>query len=172
MMFQEQVTRKLTPRQYMFFNHLSMYIDKDLYFYGSIARADYIASKSDIDLAIFTDNDMSTIYQLCNVLNIKKNEFKKTVYRIGETVVHGFKVRYADPSREIETEISVYDDKYKSLVIQDQKRSDSLPFYVTFLLYIVKILFYDLHIISKKGYKRVKRFLMSADGEVNFIEVL
>ena len=40
-----------------FFKRLENYLDDELYFYGSVNRSDYIHGKSDIDVAIFTDNE-------------------------------------------------------------------------------------------------------------------
>ena len=166
-----EIVNKFTPNQLAFFEHLSTYIDKDLYFYGSITRCDYLPGKSDIDIAIFSDQEQSTIYQISNVLNVKIQDFKKVVYRIDDVVVQGFKLRYADLYKGVETEISVYSDRYKSVVLQDLRRTETMPLYITIILYVVKVLYYDLQIISKKGYKKAKQFLMNQDNQNNFIEL-
>ena len=62
----EEINKKLTDKQREFFNNLSIYIDKPIYFYGSIYRVDYLPGKSDIDIDIFTDNESSTIQILYN----------------------------------------------------------------------------------------------------------
>ena len=60
----DKVERKLTTNEIIFFNNLSAYINTPIYFYGSIRRGDYLQGYSDIDTAIFTDNESSTIYPL------------------------------------------------------------------------------------------------------------
>lgn len=166
----ELENKRLTEKQKIFFNNLSMYISKPLYFYGSIKRTDYIPGKSDIDLAIFTDNESSTIQKLCNFLNVKKSDFKKTVYKINSNMVYGYKIQHEDESNEINVEVAIYNNKYKELVLEDQINT-TLPFYITMVLYIVKLLFYNLKLISKEMYKRIKRFLMNKNDELKFIEV-
>ena len=66
----ETTINELTPYEKDFFTNLRNYIDKPLYFYGSIQRNDYFPGKSDIDIAIFTDNETSTIFLLGNYLNL------------------------------------------------------------------------------------------------------
>lgn len=168
----DKIKDKLTPSQFVFFEHLSMYVDKHLYFYGSITRHDYIPGKSDIDLAIFTDNEQATIVQLCNLLQLKRMDFKKTVYKIGHKVVHGYKARYSNAEKQIMIEISLYNEVHKRLVLQDQWRSsDDFPLHLVMALFVVKVLYYNFHVISGKIYQRIKRYLMSVDGEVNYIQV-
>ena len=72
----ENTKNKLTFNQYDFFQKLRNYINKPIYFYGSIQRNDYFPGKSDLDVDIFTDNESSTIYALGNFLNLTKNDFK------------------------------------------------------------------------------------------------
>lgn len=162
---------RLTKNEKIFFNNLSIYIDKPIYFYGSIQRADYIPGKSDIDIDIFTNNESSTINLLCNFLGLKKNSFKKTVYKINSFMVYGYKTRYEDTINNINIEISLYNEKYKPIVLSDHYNCRYLPLHITIVLYITKILFYNLNIISKKTYKRIKRFLMNPNDELKFIEV-
>lgn len=164
------INKRLTENQKDFFNKLSLYIDKPIYFYGSITRDDYIPGKSDIDVDIFTENESSTIHLLCNFLKIKKQDLRKSLYKINNNMVYGYKVKYNDEINNIDTEISVFNDKYKSSVVQDQAYGSDLPFYITFIIYIVKFLYYNLNIIPEKIYKNIKRLLMNG-GETNFILV-
>lgn len=168
----DKIKDKLTPSQSAFFEHLSLYVDKHLYFYGSIMRHDYIPGKSDIDLAIFTDNEQATLVQLCSLLNLKRSDCKKTVYKIGHKVVHGYKCRYTNMEKQVDIEVSLYNEVYKPWVLQDQTRSsDDLPLNVVLALLVVKVLYYNLCMISRKTYQRIKRYLMSVDDEVNYIQV-
>jgi hypothetical protein len=167
----EKVNKKLTENQKYFFDNLTNYINEDIYFYGSILRSDFIRGKSDIDIDIFSSNETSTIYKICNLLNLNKNCFKKIVYKIDKTVAYGYKGKYKNINEGIEVEISIYNDKYKNIVLNDHYNDYSLPFYIIIALMIIKFLFYNLQLIPKKIYKRCKRFLMNKNDELKFIEV-
>jgi predicted nucleotidyltransferase len=167
----EQINKKLTEKQQIFFNNLSIYIDKPLYFYGSIIRDDYLPGKSDIDIDIFTDNESSTIQMLCNYLNLNKSNFRKSFFKINSTIVRGYKSKYKDDNNNIETELSVYNNKYKNLVLEEHSRCMSLPIYISILLIIVKILYYNLNFISNDSYRICKQYLMNKGGEFKFILV-
>ena len=97
----EQINNRLTDKQKEFFNNLSIYIDKPIYFYGSIIRMDYIPGKSDIDIDIFTDNELSTINMLCNYLGLNKYDFRKSVYKINSKMVYGYKGKYEYKTKDI-----------------------------------------------------------------------
>lgn len=163
--------KRLTQNQRDMLNKISIYIDKPIYIYGSINRSDYIPGKSDIDIDIFTDNESSTMNILSNLLNLNKTDFRKSIFKIDSFMVFGYKTKYSDQANGINFEISIYNDKYKNIVLYDHNNGRFLPFYITFILYIIKILFYELNFISKKFYKRCKRFLMNPDDELKFIEV-
>jgi hypothetical protein len=165
----ENINKRLTDKQKDFFNKLSVYIDKPLYFYGSINRSDYLPGKSDIDIDIFTDNESSTIHMLCNYLHLSKNKFRKSLYKINSKMIYGYKGKYEDELNDIKIEISVYNNKYKSIVLEDQNSNTVLPFYVTITLVIIKILYYNLNLISKDSYRTCKQYLMNRNGELKFI---
>jgi hypothetical protein len=165
----EQINKKLTDKQKQFFNDLSIHIDKPIYFYGSIYRTDYIPGKSDIDIDIFTDNESSTIQMLCNFLNIKKSEFRKSFYKIDSTIVRGFKGKYKDTN--IEIELSIYNNKYKTLVLYEHDKAKHMPSYISFILLIVKFCYYNLGIIPDYIYKMLKINLVNPGSEYKFILV-
>ncbi len=167
----EQINKKLTEKQKQFFNNLSIHIDKPIYFYGSIYRTDYIPGKSDIDVYIFTDNETSTIQMLCNFLNINRNKSKKSFYKLGSTVVCGFKSKYKDERNNIDVEISIYNDKYKKLILDEHNKAKSLPFYITILLIIIKFCYYNLGIIPEYIYKKIKLNLINPGSEFQYILV-
>lgn len=167
----ETIKHKLTQNEEYFFENISKYIDKEIYFYGSIQRTDYIKGKSDIDIDIFTENENSTIYKLCNYLHIKRSEFRKIIYKTNNTLIYGYKTKYKDPDNKIDVEISVYNEKYKSLVLYDHNNGCFLPIYITIALIIVKFLYYNLGIISENSYKVCKQFLMNPNNELRFILV-
>lgn len=163
------IKNKLTVPEKIFVENLSMYIDKPLYFYGSILRSDYIKGKSDIDIDIFTDNTSSTIQKIGNLLNVKKYQFKKFILKIDNLIVNGYKIKYKDDY--INTEISVYDEKYKNIILKEHNIGYNLPLYASIALFIIKQLFYNFKLISSKTYKNCKRFLMNKNAEMKFIEL-
>lgn len=167
----DRINKRLTTEQKIFFDSFSQYINKPLYFYGSIKRADFIPGKSDIDVDIFTDNESSTIQLMCNFLNIKRSDVKKFVYKINSVMVYGNKTKYINEENDIKVEFSIYNKKYKKVVLDDRNYGECLPFHIIVALYIIKFLFYNLNIISKQTYKRCKRFLMNPGDELKFIEV-
>ena len=164
--------KKLTENQKQFFDNLSIFINKPVYFYGSINRPDYIPGKSDIDIDIFADNENSTTQLLSNFLNLKKNEIKKTVLKINSEVVYGHKLQYEDNANGINVEMSIYNENYKQLVLNDHNKNKYLPIYITIPLVIIKFMFYTLNMISKKSFKRCKQYLMNTDDEMKFIELI
>jgi len=165
------INKRLTSEQKIFLDNFSQYIDKPLYFYGSIKRSDFIKGKSDIDVDIFTDNESSTILLICNFLNIKQSDVKKFVYKINNNVVYGYKTKYENEIYGLKLEISIYNNKYKKSVLYDRNYGENLPLHVIIILYVIKVMFYNLNLISKKTYKRCKRFLMNPGDELKFIEV-
>ena len=163
---------KLTENQIKFFDSITIAIDKPVYFYGSINRPDYIMGKSDIDVDIFTDNENSTIHALSNFLDMHKHEFKKTIMNINSELIYGHKVQYEDIDKGINVEMSIFNDTNKQTVLTDHNKNQKLPFYITIALMIVKYMFYNLDMITKKQYKRCKQFLMNAGDEMKFIELI
>ena len=159
-----------------FFNKLSNYLDTKLYFYGSIQRNDYFPKSSDIDVDLFTDNMNSTISKLQHFFGVKRDDFKKFVYNLHKTnkIVFGYKIKYKDLDKNFITEISIYDEKYKAEIILEHNSKSILPFYISWLLIILKYFYYDLNIIPKEYYKYFKRIVMNymIEGtDVEFITI-
>ena len=76
-----ETTRNALPSKLKhFLDKLKDYLDTPLYYYGSVQRKDYVAGQSDIDVAIFTDNENSIISKMCHFLHVKRKEFKKNNY--------------------------------------------------------------------------------------------
>jgi phage-related protein len=165
----ETTKNEMSEYEKHFFNKLSNYLDTKIYFYGSIQRADYFSKSSDIDVDIFTDNEKSTIIKLQNILNLPRSSFNKFVYKLHKTnqLVHGYKVEYIDSVNNFTTEISIYNEKDKYGVLYEHLSKTFLPFYVTFLLLILKTLYYNIQILPKKIYKYLKRIIMNymVEGE-------
>ena len=172
----EVTKNKMPPFANNFFNRLSYYLDKKIYFYGSIQRNDYFPESSDIDVDIFTDNVTSTLHQIQAFLQVNKYDFKKFVYRLhkSNTVASGYKIKYSDAENKFSTEISIYNEKYKDVILKEHNYKTYLPFYISFLLIILKTLYYNVCIIPKPLYKFCKKIIMNymLEGEdVEFIIV-
>jgi len=170
----ETTKNEMPPYAKKFFNKLSQYLDNKFYFYGSIQRNDYFPKSSDIDCDLFTYNESSTITKLQNFLGLKRYEFKKIVYRLHKTntVVYGHKVKYEDLDNNFTTEISIYNEKYKEVVLLEHNSKNNIPIYISVFLICLKYLYYNLGIIPKEYYIYFKKFLMNfmIEGEdVEFI---
>jgi len=146
-----------------FFHRLSNYLDTKIYYYGSVQRGDYFPNSSDIDVDIFTDNDSSTISKLKNFLDVEKIQFNKFIYKLhkSDKLVHGYKVQYNDSLNNFSTEISIYNEKYKENVLIEHNAKTNIPFYATYFLILLKVLYYNLGIISEANYKNIKNFIMN-----------
>ena len=141
-----------------FFNKLSDYLDTPLLFYGSVQRSDYFPGSSDIDVDIFTDNVESTITKMQHFLHVKRMTFKKIVWRISSSgsMVYGYKIMYKDTESLFHAEFSIYDNKYKSEVLKMHLQKTDLPFYISAILFVIKKLYYDLHLLTPEIYRFLK----------------
>ena len=143
-----------------FFKRLENYIDTELYFYGSVNRSDYVHNKSDIDVAIFTDNEYSIINMLQHFLHVKRNAFDKLVWKLNGQMIYGYKIKcknYID----INCEIAIYNNEFKDTILHEIKLGNSVPFYISVLLFILKTLYYTFPIISKDTYTTYKRYVFN-----------
>ena len=124
----ETPKNKLTPKEKQFLDGLSEYLDTKLFYYGSIQRDDYIPGKSDIDVNIFTDNESSTISKLQHYLHVRKKDFQKIVWKVynANKVVTGYKIKYQNSF--IKLEASIYNEKYKFIILKDHNSQLDLPF--------------------------------------------
>ena len=87
-------------------------------------------------------------------------------------MVYGHKVKYADPTNNFLTELSIYDEKDKGAVLVEHNSKAILPFYITGFLIILKIFYYNLGILSEDIYSYFKKIIMNfmVEGEdVEFI---
>jgi len=159
----ETTKNKLPDDINAFFNKLSKYLDTKLMFYGSVQRSDYFPGSSDIDVDIFTDNVDSTIAKLQHFLNFKKKKIKRVVWRLSTTgkMVYGYKVTYKNPDINLAAEFAIYDNKYKKQVLEMHLKKTIVPFYISIILYIIKKLYYDLHVINLDWYRYFKMKALS-----------
>ena len=158
----ETTKHKLPKDIQLFLKNLKHYLNKSLYFYGSIQRHDFI-NGSDLDIDIFTDNESSTIEQISHYLNISKNTLKKTIskYNNDHTVIYGHKVMYESTELSMPIEFSIYNEKNKNQVLHQHNSKVDLPFYVSVLLIILKTIYYKFHLINQKNYSSTKHQLLS-----------
>jgi hypothetical protein len=70
--------------------------------------------------------------------------------------------------------MSIYNEKYKDDVLLEHNSKAILPFYVTFLLIILKFFYYKLQILPEETYSYFKKIIMNymVEGEdVEFVNV-
>lgn len=145
-----------------FFYNLKNLLDTELYFYGSINRPDYIHGKSDIDVAIFTDNEYSIMNQLQYIIHAKKEDFKKVVWKLEGKIVYGFKIK-CDPEllNGAECEIAIYNNDFKDHILTDINKANIVPLLTLMILYVLKIFYYNIPLMSRDTYARIKRFIFN-----------
>ena len=165
----ETTKNKLPNYVNQYFNNLKIYLDGDtILYYGSVQRNDYFHGESDIDVAIFCDNEQSTINKLLNYIRKPKYKVKKIVWQLSTTnkFVYGNKVSYTyinnnNPNETIRIEFAIYNNKFKKDITSIHKRKFILPWYISLYLYILKFIFYRLQILSLDSYKNLKNYALS-----------
>jgi predicted nucleotidyltransferase len=169
----ETTKNKLTQEETIFFQNLRDYLDTPIYFYGSIQRDDYLPEYSDIDVDIFTNSENSIIIKLENYLNVKRNDFQKTLCIMDnkKRVVPGYKIKYNNEDKKINVEFSIFNEKYKKYVIESQKSKFSLSYYTCIILLVLKSLYYKFNIIPFKLFRQLKNYLIgiTEEDKKNFI---
>ena len=160
----EDIKDRLGDYKYNYFTSLQKYLDTELYFYGSIKRFDYFDNGSDIDITVITDNVNSTLSKLQNYLNAKKSEVKKIYQKFYENsnkIVVGYKIKYQDEKKDLNFDILIYDEKYRDIVMENINAINNLPSYVIILLVILKFIYYNLCLIPKEYYLRIKSLIFT-----------
>jgi len=157
----ETTKNKLSPYASMFYNRLKNYLETSLYFYGSIQRNDYVPDKSDIDVDLFTYNVDSTITKMQNFLDVDKSKFKKFIYKINNNIIIGYKITIKEPEHYFRTEISIFNEKNKDLVLNEHTRKFHIPFFISILIIILKFFYYQLGIVPVKCFKFCKDYLIN-----------
>lgn len=158
----ETTKNKLPEDVELFLNNLKQYLDKPIYFYGSIQRPDFVTG-SDLDVDIFTDNEISTIEKMSHYLDIPNYKFKKTIskYSTDPTIIYGHKIMYSSKELSLPIEFAIYNEKYKTHVLNEHNSKVNLPFYITFMLLILKTIYYKLHLIEQTTYAKIKRTILT-----------
>jgi len=152
---------RLTLEESKLLNGLKDYLDVDFYYYGSIQRSDYIPGKSDIDVAIFTNNEKSILMKMQHYLNVNRNKFKKVLWKMqkNNTITYGYKLKYNTKNMHIE--FAIYNEKSKDDLIEFQSNAITIPVYLVWVLNILKIIYYQFHLISYYNYNYLKRKIFS-----------
>lgn len=168
----ETTRNQLTPQQKSFFLSLRNFLDTPIYFFGSVQRFDYIPGYSDIDVLIFTDNFSETKYKLTSFLQRQKADFKRIVKHIGDKVFVGYKLFFKDPEKSILAEFTVFANKDKDAYLTVQREvKDSVPLGIMLIMYIVKLLYYRLQLISSSSYREIKAYFLNQHSGKEFVSI-
>ena len=170
----EDIKDRLGTYKYNYFNNLQNYLETELHFFGSIKRVDYISNSSDIDIIVITDNVKSMLSKIQTYLNVSKDKTQKIFQQYSvydKEVITGYKIKYNE--NNIEFDLLVYDDKYRKVVLQNIYDINNLPLYMITILYILKILYYKLHLISRRIYNNLKCHLFACyfNGELRYYDI-
>ena len=143
-----------------FFKRMENYLDTELIYYGSVNRPDYVHDKSDIDVAIFTDNEYSIMAKLQHFLHVKQNAFDKVVWKLNGKVLYGYKIK-CEKYIDTKCEIAIYNNEYKDILLPEIKQYNNVTPFVAFLLFILKTMHYTFPIISHNDYNIYKRYVFN-----------
>ena len=159
----ENTKNKLPVKIEHFFHKMSNYIDEKIYFYGSIQRNDYIMNSSDIDICIFTDNVHTMNNKLQHFLHLKKSTFKKIMWTVhpANRIVYGYKIKYTNKDPYFQLEVTIYNEKYKNDILKQHALKTNLPFYIVFILMILKMFYYNLKLMDKTTFIYYKNKIMN-----------
>jgi hypothetical protein len=159
----ETIKNKIPDNTKQFFDELSDYLNTKLFFFGSVQRSDYFPGESDIDVDIFTDNENQTITKLQHFLHVDRKLFKKFVWRLNNNsmVAYGHKIFYNNKEEGIMVEFSIYNEKCKSEILKEHVMKTDLPFYASFLLIMLKFLYYNLKILDKTTFSYWKKKILT-----------
>jgi len=157
----EHTYNKLPEREQTFLTQLSAYIGIPLLYFGSVQRNDYFKGYSDVDIDVFTENEQSTLTKMQQFMKMPSRKFKKVAWRLNHNkrIVYGYKIMYKDP--EFVLEFSVYNNKFKEDILVEHLKKTVLPWYCTFLLIIIKTLYYVLGFMPEDAFKYLKRKVLT-----------
>jgi len=159
----EYTKNKLPKNIQLFMNELKEYLNTKIYYYGSIQRYDYFIGESDIDVCIFTDNIDGMLSKITHFLHLKKNKVHKIFMHssINNKLIQGYKLMYYNENMNFKLEMTVYDEKYKKYVLHDHMIDINIPLYMSFILIILKMFFYNMKILPSIYYIKCKRQLFN-----------
>ena len=172
----EYTKNKLPIKTQEYLNKMKEYLDTKLYFYGSVQRLDFFSNHSDIDICIFTDNTQTMINKLASFLHINKKQIKKIFLNIKNNsnkydIIYCYKVFYKNPKKKLILEITICNEKYKKQMFNNYIKGFNLPSYIIFILFMLKFIYYYLHIISFDYYNKYKNIIINfGKGDIKSIE--
>jgi predicted nucleotidyltransferase len=159
----EDIKDRLGEYKYNFFTDLQNYLNTELLFFGSIKRIDFFKNASDIDIIVITDNINSLLSKLQNYLNVSNSKIQKiyqqfTIY--DKRIVTGYKFKYKEENNpDLVFDILIYDEKYRDVVMKNINDINNLPIYLVIILYIIKVLYYNLGLMTNNIYTTMKNFI-------------
>lgn len=159
----DDIKNRLTEYKYNFLSNMKEYLETEFIFYGSIKRLDYLEKNSDIDIAILTDNPSSMLAKIKNYLNIKNTKIRKIYQTFNNqpSLINGYKFTYKDDEHNWGFDVVIYDEIYRDIIIKDIYCINNLSLITTVILYILKILYYKLHVISQSKFLETKAKIFS-----------
>jgi hypothetical protein len=94
-------------------------------------------------------------------LHVSKNDFKKVAWILDDVPVYGYKLKYENIKENIYAEFSIYNDKFKEIILNEHKSKFVLPFHITSMLCILKFFYYQIPLLDKKTFANIKRFTLN-----------
>jgi hypothetical protein len=94
-------------------------------------------------------------------LHVSKKDFKKVAWIIKDTPTYGYKLKYENKKEGIDAEFSIYNEKFKDVILEEHNSKKVLPIHVTILLFIIKLFYYQIPILTKKTYIYLKRLILN-----------
>jgi predicted nucleotidyltransferase len=157
-----ETTRNELPKNVKhFFHELSEYLETKLLYFGSVQRSDYVPGKSDIDVDVFAENEYSLMIKMQHFLHVQKKDFQKVAWILRGEPIYGYKLKYENQKEGIIAEFSIYNEKFKPLVLAEHNNKHDLPIYTSILLYFLKLFYYQLNLLDKKTYGYYKRVVLN-----------
>lgn len=134
------------------------------YYFGSIQREDYIPGLSDIDIDVFAkrQSPKNVVMAIANRLHISFQKIKKIEWTIPLTGkrVSGYKIKYRFHNAW-PIEFSIYSFVDQPYVLYHHAEKLWVPFWVGWILIVLKYLFYKYHILPSSFFYESKRWVMS-----------
>jgi len=160
----ERPKNKIPEKTQRFLRNMENYLNTKFVYYGSVQRPDYMPDGSDIDVAIFTDNESSTISQIKAYLHLKDTKVRKFVWKLhsgSKRTIYGYKLKYKNKQQNIYIEFAIYNNRFKQDLLHEYKRKIVLPYISICVLNILKIFYYKLHLISFDWYRYLKNKVLT-----------
>jgi predicted nucleotidyltransferase len=153
----EKIKEKLDKKTYDFFYNFREQLELPLYFFGSIARCDFIKGKSDLDIEVFSENIHSTKFKVDSLFHYyyQNKETKYIVLKINGTPISGYK--YSFKNMYISFDFTIYKKECKEILLHQRNIESNIPFVLVSFLIIIKYLYYYLNIITNNQYSFIKK---------------